>query len=80
MRNVRVRNFMKINLYQAAKDYVNIIEEIEKTKDSNKLQSLEEMRVEFHWKFMDLLKEQGIAYKDRDHATRIAIRIAKEEL
>ncbi|MBS1259515.1 MAG: hypothetical protein MAG551_02587 [Candidatus Scalindua arabica] len=33
---------MKINLYQAAKDYVNIIEEIEKTKDSNKLQSLEE--------------------------------------
>ena len=64
----------------ASKEYVEIIEKIEKTTDVDKLQKLEEKRDELHWEFMELLKEQGIAYKDREHATRIAIRIAKEEL
>ncbi len=68
------------SLYQAAKEYVEIIEKIEKTSDPKKLQLLEEKRVELHWKFIDLLKKQGIKFIDRDHATRIAIKIANEDL
>ena len=71
---------MAINLYQIATEYVNILEQIEITSDAKKLQNLEEQRVDLHWQFIELLKQQGIKYKDRDHATRIAIRIAKEEL
>ena len=71
---------MKNNLYQVAKEYVDVIEKIEKTSDKNTLQLLEEKRVDLHWKFIDLLKKQGIKFKDRDHATRIAIRIANGEL
>jgi len=71
---------LKDNLYRAAKEYIEVIEKIEKTSDPQKLQLLEEMRVELHWKFIDLLKAQGIKFKDRDHATRIAIRIAHGEL
>lgn len=71
---------MAKNLYQIAIEYVKILEKIETTKDTRKLQNLEEQRVDIHQQFMELLKQQGIKYKDRDHATRIAIRIAKEEL
>jgi len=71
---------MKENLYQLAKEYVDIIEKIEKTSDPKKMQILEEKRVELHWMFIDMLKKQGIKFKDRDHATRIAVRIANGEL
>lgn len=71
---------MKENLWQAAKKYVEVIETIEKTTDPKELRRLEEKRVELHWKFIDALKSQGIKFKDRDHATRIAIRIANGEL
>ena len=71
---------MKENLYQAAKKYVEIIEQIEKTTNPKELQALEEKRVALHWKFIDMLKNQGIKFKDRDHATRIAIRVANGEL
>ena len=71
---------MSENLYQLAKEYVALLEKLEKTKDSNKTQYLEEKRVELHGRFMDMLKKQGIQFKDRDHATRIAYRIANEEL
>lgn len=71
---------MTNNLYHAAKKYIEVIEKIERTTDLKELQELEEKRIEFHWKFMDLLKKQGIKYKDREHATRIAIRIAHGEL
>lgn len=71
---------MAKNLYQTAIEYVKILEKIETTSDTKKLQNLEEKRVDIHWQFMELLKQQGIKYKDRDHATRIAIRIAREEL
>ena len=71
---------MEETLYELAKKYVGVIEKIEKTIDEKKLQSLEEERVELHGKFMDLLKAQGIKFQDRDHATRIAIRIANGEL
>ncbi|MFA5160230.1 MAG: hypothetical protein WC484_06990 [Candidatus Omnitrophota bacterium] len=71
---------MTNNLYHAAKKYIEVIEKIEKTTDPEELQGLEEKRVDLHWEFIDLLKKQGIKYKDRDHATRIAIRIAHGEL
>jgi len=71
---------MPNNLFQLAKKYVGVIEKIERTSDRRKLQDLEEERVDLHWKFIDMLKKQGIRFKDRDHATRIALRIAKGEL
>ena len=71
---------MKDNLFLLAKEYVDLVEKIEKTKDPQKLESLEEKRVELHWMFIALLKKQGIKFKDRDHATRIAYRIANGEL
>ncbi len=71
---------MKENLYQVAKEYIDLIEKIEKTSDPQKLQSLEERRSELHWTFIDMLKKQGIKFKDRDHATRIAHRIVNGEL
>jgi len=71
---------MAKNLYQIASEYVKIIETIETINDTRKLHDLEEQRVKLHWQFIELLKQQGIKYKDRDHATRIAIRIARDEL
>lgn len=71
---------MKRNLYHVAKEYAEVIEKIERTSDPDKLQDLEEKRVELHWIFIEMLKKQGIKFKDRDHATRIALRIAKGEL
>jgi len=50
------------------------------TSDPKKLHMLEEKRGELHWMFIDMLKKQGIKYKDREHVTRIAYRIAKSEL
>ena len=51
-----------------------------KHRTPKKLQGLEEKRVELHGRFVDLLNEQGIQFKDRDHATRIAYKIANGEL
>ncbi len=64
---------MEKNLYQIAVEYVKVIEKIENTHDVKKLQILEEQRVDLHWQFIELLKQQGIKYKDRDHATSISI-------
>ncbi len=71
---------MRENLYLLAKEYIALLEKIEKTKDPSRIQYLEEKRVELHGQFMDMLKKQGIKFKDRDHATRIDYRIANEEL
>ena len=71
---------MKANLFELASAYVRIIEHIERTKDRRELQQLEEERVDAHNRFADALREAGIPHKDRDHVTRIAFRIAKEEL
>ena len=71
---------MSHNLYDLAVTYIRLIERIERTSDRAELQKLEEQRVEAHNAFADALKAAGIKYKDRDHVTRIAFRIAKEEL
>lgn len=71
---------MKKALRNLAKDYVKVIKQIENTTDLKKLRDLEEKRIEFHWQLIDLLKRQGIKLIDREHATRIALRIAKDEI
>ena len=60
--------------------YVRVIEQIEQTADTERLRELEEKRVVCHNRFADALKAAGIRYKDREHVTRLALRIAKEEL
>ncbi len=67
-------------LYTAARKYIAVIEAIEKTKDKEKLLVLEEQRVIWHNRFMETLRQEGIPFKDRDHATRIAYRIVDGEL
>ena len=44
------------------------------------VRELEEERVICHHRLADALNAAGIHYKDREHVTRIAYRIAKEEL
>lgn len=67
-------------LFDVATEYVAIMERIEHTSDPRRLQVLEEKRVELHGEFLEMLQRQGIKFRDRDHATLIAIRIAKGEL
>ena len=71
---------MTANLYELAVAYIKLIESIERTSDRHELQRLEERRVEAHNRFADALQAVGIKYKDREHVTRIALRISKEEL
>ncbi len=70
----------KPTLYELASAYTELIQQIEQTSDAHALQKLEEERVMHHNRFADALKASGIRYKDREHVTRIAFRIAKEEL
>jgi hypothetical protein len=71
---------MRQTLFELASAYVQIIERIERTSDLRELRDLEEQRVTAHNRFSDALRASGIRYKDRDHVTRMAFRIAKEEL
>lgn len=70
----------RATLFDLACAYVRAIERIERTSDPKELQELEEQRVIRHNQFADALRAVGIHYKDREHVTRIAFRIAKEEL
>ena len=70
----------KLTLYELASAYIEIIERIERTSDPHELQKLEEERVIRHNRFADALKAARIRHKDREHVTRIAMRIAKDEL
>ena len=58
--------------------YVSVIERIERTRDPKELHVLEEQRVVCHNQFADALRAAGIHYKDREHVTSMAFRIAKE--
>ena len=53
-----------MTLYELAIAYVNVIEQIERTRDRMKLQELEEQRVVAHNQFADALTQAGIHYKD----------------
>jgi hypothetical protein len=64
-------------LIDAAKRYVEVIRQIEQTSDPVKLRRLEHDRVDLHWDFIDALKKNGVKFRDRNHATEIALRIAR---
>ena len=70
----------KATLFDWACTYVQVIERIERTRDPKEMQELEEQRVMRHNRFAEALRAAGIHYRDREHVTRIAFRIAKEEL
>ena len=65
-------------LLNLAKRYIGVIEMIEKTSNPTKLQALEEKRADLHWEWMNALKANNISFSDRDHATRIAFKMARE--
>jgi hypothetical protein len=64
-------------LIDAAKRYAEVIWEIERTSDPIRLRNLEHDRVDLHWDFIDALKKHGVKFRDRNHATEIALRIAR---
>lgn len=68
-----------VELIEAAKNYVGVIERIERTSHHLKLRHLEHVRVDLHWDFIEMLKERGIPFRDRSHATEIAIQIARTQ-
>jgi len=68
----------KDKLYNVAKRYLEIIEAIERTADPERLSDLEEQRVYWHNKLLGILKREGIPYQDREHVTRIAIRLVRD--
>lgn len=71
---------MEFSLFEVSKEYIDLIERMEKTNDPTQLQVLEEMRIKLHSLLMDMLEQQGIKFTDRDHATRIAHRIVNGEI
>jgi len=64
-------------LYNVARRYVEIIELMERTRDKMTLADLEEERVIWHNKLIQILKREGIPYQDRDHVTRLAYSIVR---
>jgi hypothetical protein len=67
-------------LYDLAREYVGIIEALERTDDKDGLDRLEEERGQWHDRFVEKLKKEGIRFKDPDHVTAIAFKIARHEL
>ena len=68
----------KGKLYNVAKQYIEIIEQMERTKDTEKLADLEEQRAMWHNRLLDALKREGIPYKDREHVTKLAYHILRD--
>jgi hypothetical protein len=71
---------MRATLFELASADAKIIERMMRTSDPQELRELEEKRVMAHNRFADALKAAGIRYKDREHVTRVAFRIAHQEL
>lgn len=69
----------RTTLYNVSRRYVEIIERIERTRDKVALAELEEHRVIWHNKLIEILKREGIPYRDRDHVTRLAYAIVRGE-
>ena len=67
----------KWKLYNVAKQYVDIIEQMERTTDTQRLADLEDQRVFWHNKLLHILKREGIPFKDREHVTLLAFRIVR---
>jgi hypothetical protein len=67
----------KWKLYNVAKRYIDIIEQMEQTKDPQRLMDLEEKRVIWHNKLLGIMRREGISYKDREHVTKLAYHIVR---
>jgi len=67
----------KEELYNLAKTYVSVIEQIEKTADAERLVLLEEYRASLHNQLIDELKQRGIPFRDRNDVTRLAYLFAR---
>jgi hypothetical protein len=78
--SIRGGHMRNESLYNVAKRYVSIIDAMENERDRERLASLEEKRVIWHNRLIDKLKREGIRFKDRDHVTRLAYRIVRDEL
>lgn len=68
----------KLKLYNVAKTYLNIIDQMERTRDKSKLMDLEEQRVIWHNRLIHVLRREGIPFRDREHITRIAYQVVRE--
>ena len=64
--------------YNVAKRYVAIIDAMEKKHEPERLLELEEQRVIWHNKLLELIKREGIRFKDREHVTALAYRLIKD--
>jgi len=67
----------KSKLYNIAKRYIEIIEQMEQTADAQGLADLEEERVIWHNKLLRILKREGISFKDRENVTRLAYHLVR---
>jgi len=52
----------KSKLYNAAIRYIEIIERMEQTADAQRLADLEEERVSWHNRLLEILKREGIRF------------------
>ncbi len=50
---------------------------MERTHNANALRDLEEERVIWHNRLLEILNREGIKFKDREHVTALALRIVK---
>ena len=67
----------KLKLYNVAKRYIQAIEQIERTRDPQRLADLEEERVIWHTKLLNILKRENIPYRNREHVTSLAYWIVR---
>jgi len=67
----------KSKLYNVAKHYIEIIERMERTADTQRLADLEEERVIWHNKLLKILKRQSVPFKDRESVTRLAYHLVR---
>ena len=70
----------RASLREIARQYIGIIDAMEKTRDKLELISLEEKRIIWHNRFIEKLRKDGVPYRDREDVTRIAYKLAGEEL
>jgi hypothetical protein len=68
------------SLYNVARQYLEIIESLENERNKDQRVNLEEERVLWHNRLIELLQGEGILFKDREHVTCIAYRIIRDEL
>jgi len=64
-------------LYNVAKRYVDIVEQMQRVADPQALANLEEERVIWHNRLLRTLRREGVAFTDREHVTRIAYHIVR---